>query len=98
MTCVFDVIFWLFHPGFLPCSCVGDMKKELELARPKVPDLKNPKMKKSDIQDVEMKDREKSDEDKEEKKDADLLTLEGTTSRHADSTAVPPVVAFCCAK
>lgn len=55
------------------------MKKEqLEVARPKVPDLKNPKMKK-DVQDVEMKD-EKGDDDKETaQKDIDLLTLEGKT-------------------
>ena len=53
------------------------MKKELEIEKPKNVELKNPKMMKEAPQDVEMKDAEKKEEDNEEKKDVDLLTLEG---------------------
>ena len=54
------------------------MKKELEIEKPNIHKLKNPKMVKQDPQDVEMKDAEKTDENNEEPKvDVDLLTLEG---------------------
>ena len=54
------------------------MKKELEVVKPNIQALKNPKKMKEDPKDVEMKDEEKSDTTNEEpKKDADLLTLEG---------------------
>ncbi len=55
------------------------MKKEgLEIQKPNVQHLKDPKKMKQDPQDVEMKDVEKKDDSPEEnKKDADLLTLEG---------------------
>ena len=54
------------------------MKKDMEIEKPKNVELKNPKMMKEAPQDVEMKDAEKKDEDNEEKKDVDLLTLEGS--------------------
>ncbi|ELU15663.1 hypothetical protein CAPTEDRAFT_153237 [Capitella teleta] len=53
------------------------MKKELEVVKPNLQPLKNPKKMKEDPQDVEMKDEEKSDATSEApKKDADLLTVE----------------------
>ena len=52
------------------------MKKELEIEKPNVQRLKDPKKMKQDPKDVEMKDVEKTEE-VEEWKDADLLTLEG---------------------
>lgn len=51
------------------------MKKELEIEKPNVQRLKDPKKMKQDPKDVEMKDVEKTEE-VEEGKDADLLTLE----------------------
>ena len=54
------------------------MKKELEIARPNVPDLSKPKKMKENLADVEMKDVENtSDETTDPQKDADVLTLEG---------------------
>ena len=54
------------------------MKGEILENKPKVPDFQKPKMLKEDPQDVEMKDNESSEKSKDaEKKDVDLLTLEG---------------------
>jgi len=52
------------------------MKKEMEIEKPNVQRIKDPKKLKQDPKDVEMKDVEKGEETPEDAKDADLLTLE----------------------
>ena len=53
------------------------MKREMLTERPASTGLKKPKMVKEDPADVEMKDVENKENEEENKKDADLLTLEG---------------------
>ena len=54
------------------------MKKELQIEKPNMTDLKKPKNVKEKPADVELKDAKKSDDKTEEPpKDSDLLTLEG---------------------
>lgn len=53
------------------------MKKELDVVKPNIQALKDPKKMKEDPQDVVMKEDEEKTDPATEKKDPDLLTLEG---------------------